>query len=129
MNSISIQFTEEELKRVDYFLTRVKSLLATNECQFAKSIKNNDFDNSYPMKHSDKMAVLKSLVASDCVKIEPNDNPRYETAEVFVFLKNIEFYVYGEIERMCIYIKMYIQTKPTFDIVLIISFHKDGMFK
>lgn len=79
------------------------------------------------MKDADKIKILKDLVPEDCVKIESNDNPRYEESEVYVFIKLVEILVFGETEPHKLYIKMYLREHTTFDVVIVISFHEEGM--
>lgn len=56
-----------------------------------------------------------------------NNNPRYETDEVYIFFKETVLPVFGEPENVKLYLKMYIREARTYDIVIVISFHKEGM--
>lgn len=128
---ISITVAEEnrtELKRkAETFLNRIRPLLKTGECTFAVREKNRQFDRLFPLKHQEKIAILLSLSKDDCVKIEPNDNSRYKACDVFVFLKDLELLSYGEKQKVRMYIKMYLNEQRNFDIVVVISFHSEGI--
>ena len=110
------------------FLEKIKPYLCTNMCYFKPSTKNKIFDRKYGLKHNEKVELIKSLTADDCIKIEPNNNPRYEDAEVFVFLKNdIEITIFGEPNSVSIYIKIYYLSTSQCDKIICISFHESGM--
>jgi hypothetical protein len=115
-------------KKVEEFIPRMKALLATHEYTIQINEKNREFDKAFPLRDADKWMILKSLVADDCVKVEPNNNPRYPDNEVFVFCKEATVVVYGESEELQLYLKMYIQESKTYDLVIVISFHQAGMF-
>ena len=68
-----------------------------------------------------------SIRPEDCVKIEPNNNPRFVDSDVYVFIKNDEIMVYGELELHKLYIKIYLREKKTYDTVIVISFHEEGL--
>lgn len=110
------------------FLQGIKPYLATNECRFEMSAKNIEFDNYASLTHEQKVKIIKSLTACDCVKIEPNSNPRYVTAEVYVFIRSVELTIYGEKEELELYIKMYYQAEKNQSPVIVISFHRAGVF-
>ncbi len=46
-----------------------------------------------------------------------------------MFLKITDIIVYGEKETVKLYIKMYIRENKNFDIVIVISFHKEGVYE
>lgn len=119
--------SEEERKKVDAFLNQMKACLATNDVTYKPSDKNQTFNNETPMTDVQRKKILLSLTVDDCVKVEPNNNPLYPDAEVFVFLKAGILVVYGEDEAVELYIKMYIRDNPTHRIIIVISFHKAGM--
>lgn len=68
------------------------------------------------------------MTADDCTGIEPNDNPRYPEAEVYKFIKACHLNVYGEETDVTLYIKAYLREKQYYDLVIVISFHEEGMF-
>ncbi len=72
--------------------------------------------------------ILRSLTADDCTAIEPNNNSRYPDAEVYKFIKNCRLSVYGEDTDVKLYIKTYLREGKTRDIVIVISFHEEGMY-
>ena len=114
-----------DYRKVERFLSSIKPYLKTGEFKVKPSSKNNEFDKKYNLKHKQKTEILCSLCADDCVKIAPNDNPRYEDNELFVFQKNVELEVYGEQSQAKLYIKMYLTQNS---VILVISFHEEGMF-
>ena len=75
-----------------------------------------------------KKDILRSLTADDCIGIEPNNNPRYPEAEVYKFIKACRLYVYGEETNVTLYIKAYLREKQYYDVVIVISFHEEGMY-
>lgn len=127
--NISKQLSEENLKEVDIFLKDLKPLLLSNQCEFKKSKKNEDFNRYYPLTNKEKIDILKSLSAKDCIKIENNTNPMYIDARVFFFIKECNLIVFGEEEIVKLYIKLYIYKDAVFDNIIVISFHKDGMYE
>lgn len=125
---ISELLTESERKKAEEFLKRMKGLLATGEYTIRPSWKNTEFDDEYPLREEQKRSVLRSLTINDCIKVEANTNQRYEAAELFFFLKDAAFMIYGEETKVKIYLKMYIRETKTHDMVIVISFHKDGLY-
>ena len=125
---IANRLSVADYKKAEEFLKRIKPLLATNDCQFKKSFKNTAFDRQFNLQNEQKIEIIKSLTAYDCIKIAPNDNPRYSESEVYQFIKCIDLLVYGENETRKLYIKMYLAEQPSFDIVIVISFHEEGEY-
>ena len=117
----------EDLEKARSFLARIRPLLATKECLFKQSEKNILFDRCYPLTHEQKVNIIKTLAAEDCVKVEPNNNPRYAESEVYAFIKTLMLPSYGEEEEVTLYIKMYLNEEKHYDIVIVISFHSEGM--
>ena len=118
--------TEVQTK-AEAFLRQIRPLLKTGECTFAVREKNQIFDRMCPLKHKEKLDILLSLSKEDCVKIAPNDNPRYANCDVYVFFKTLELLCYGERQKVQLYIKMYLNAQKSFDVVIVISFHPEGM--
>lgn len=79
------------------------------------------------MTQDEKISILLSLSAEDCCQIEPNNNPGYDENDVYVFIKDAELLCYGEPQTVNLYIKMYIRETKTYDTVIVISFHEEGM--
>lgn len=127
MIRIGIPLSETDFAKAKEFLARIRPLLASNECTFPISEKNKNFDRQYPMKDNEKVGIIRLLTPEDCVKIEPNNNPRFVDADVYVFIKNAEIMVYGELELHKLYIKIYLREKKTYDTVIVISFHEEGL--
>lgn len=119
--------SREEIEKARLFLKKIKPILATNECIFRQSEKNREFDRCCPIMHEEKVNIIKSLEEHDCIKIEPNNNPRYTDSEVYVFSKDCKLFIYGEEEILTLYIKMYVQESSNYDVVIGISFHQEGM--
>ncbi len=115
----------DDYRKASSFLSSIKPYLKTGEFNVRPSPKNKEFDKKYNLKHEQKAKILCSLCADDCVRIAPNDNPRYEDNELFVFQKNVELEVYGEQSQAKLYIKMYLTQNS---VILVISFHEEGMF-
>jgi len=124
---IGTPLSETDFVRVKKFLTKIKPLLASNECTFQISEKNKDFDRQFSLRDAEKINIIKSLTPEDCVKVDPNDNPRFAESEVYVFIKCVEIIVFGESELHKLYIKIYLSEKKTYDTVIVISFHEEGM--
>ena len=99
----------------------------TGEFYIEPTEKNNYFDRKFSLTDQKKREILKSLTADDCYQIEPNNNPRYKTDEVYKFFKEVELIVFGEFESTTLYLKMYIRESKTYDMVIVISFHEEGM--
>lgn len=79
------------------------------------------------MTQDEKTNILLSLSAEDCCQIEPNNSPGYGENVVYVFIKDAELFCYGEPQTVNLYIKMYIRETKTYDTVIVISFHEEGM--
>ncbi len=125
INNISTLVNQD---KINDFLNKMKALLPTNEYTIEQNEKNINFSREYPLKDKDYKQILQSLTANECVSIEPNNNTRYEDAEVYKFIKNTEINVFGEKENLDIYIKMYIKEYDSYDMVIVISFHKEGVY-
>lgn len=106
----------------------MKTLVKTGEYTIQRSWKNNEFEDKYPLRDSEKRRILESLEVKDCIKIDKNTNPRYEVADVFVFVKEVVILAYGEEEQIPLYIKMYIRERNRLDVVVVISFHRAGFY-
>lgn len=120
-------WSNEEQGYIRNFINRVHALLPTNQCTFARSEKNNQFDYKYNLRHEDRIRIIKSIEVDDCIDICTNNNPRYSDADVFVFLKSVELNTYGETENTRLYIKEYIATQNNMEMVVVISFHEEGL--
>ena len=107
------------------FLERVRSLLATNEFQISIRDKNQEFLEKYKIKDHKIKEMLLVLNGTDCIAIEPNNNPRYREARVYKFAKVYELDYFGDACIVTAYIKMYIVEEKTYDLVMVISFHED----
>ncbi len=92
------------------------------------SEKNKDFDRTHPLTDQQKKEVLKSLTTADRVGIAENDNPMYEEAEIYKFISTQDLIVYGEQIQVKLHIKMYITLAKFDEMVIVISFHKEGMY-
>ena len=109
-------------------MTRARALLPTGQCTFVLTDKNKELDKNYNLKHQEKIDIIKSLMPDDCVDIRENDNPRYPEAELFVFLKSGTLEVYGELESVMLYIKEYIIDDHNMEMLIVISFHEEGLY-
>lgn len=127
MIHIRIPLSDTDFNKVKDFLAKIKPLLAVNECHFQPSEKNRDFDRQCPLRHEEKVKIIKSLTPEDCVKVEPNNNPRFEETDIFVFIKCVEITVFGETEPHKLYIKIYLREHKKYDNVIVISFHEEGL--
>lgn len=127
MIHISCILTPEDYKKAEAFIKTIKPLLSTGNFQIEKTEKNIMFDRQFSLTHQDKCEILKSLTADDCYNIEPNKNSRYPTSEVYKFFKEIELTVFGENETTKLYLKMYVKESKTYDMVIVISFHEEGL--
>ena len=125
---ISAKLTEADCQKAAEFLKRMRPLLITGEYTIRPSWKNTEFDDEYPLREDQKRSILKSLTVDDCIKVEANSNSRYEESELFFFLKDATFNVYGEETTVKLYLKMYIRETKTHNMVIVISFHKNGLF-
>ena len=70
---------------------------------------------------------MQSLTEADCVEIRKNDNPRYPNADVFIFIKWVSLDSYGEPVEVNLYIKDYIIEEDNFEMIIVISFHEEGL--
>lgn len=127
MIHISYSLPTEDYKRAEDFIKKIRPLLSTGDAVVERNEKNNYFDQYFSLTHQEKCDVLKTLTADDCYQIEPNNNPRYGKTDVYKFFKDVELSVFGEIESTKLYLKMYIKESKTYDMVIVISFHKEGM--
>lgn len=103
--------------------------MPTGQITFAIRDKNSEFDCKYNFKDAEKRKIIRELTADDCIGIEPNDNPRYADAEVYKFLKEISVSFYGEDEVVKLYVKGYIMVTRSMEMVVVISFHEDGIYE
>ena len=125
---IASYLSHEELDKVEKFLKTIKAVLATKEVVFERSEKNKKFDRLYNISNDEKIEIIKSLTKDDCVKIGSNDNLNYPEAEVYVFIKAVDVYFFGEEEKIKMYIKMYLLELKEYDEVVVISFHEEGLY-
>lgn len=74
------------------------------------------------------MQILKSIIVDDCVDIRTNDNPRYPNSDIYIFHKAVELDVYGENKTVVLYVKEYITDEDNMEMVIVISFHEEGVY-
>lgn len=127
MICISSRLSPEDYKKAEEFIKKIKPILNTNDFQIEPTEKNTYFARQVPLTTQEQCEILKSITADDCYKIEQNNNPRYKNVDVYKFFKEIELPVFGEIKSIKLYLKMYIKESKTYDIVIVISFHEEGM--
>ena len=127
MIHISYSLSSDDYKKAEEFIKKIRPLLSVGEFQIELTEKNKLFDRKFSLNHQQKCEILKSLTADDCYQIEPNNNSRYKTDEVYKFFKEVELLVFGELEATKLYLKMYIRELKTYDMVIVISFHEEGM--
>ena len=120
MISIRCSLSSEDYEKAKAFVNDIKPLLRTGDIQIERTEKNKIFDRKFSLTDQKKCDILKSLTADDCYQIEPNNNPRYKTDEVYKFLKEVELIVFGELESTKLYLKMYIRELTTYDMVIVI---------
>ena len=125
---IRIEFDIDLFEKAENFLKSIKPLLYTNDYTFRQHEKNLQFDRQYNLTNKQKINIIMSLEAKDCIKIEPNNNPRYKDSEVYVFLRDETLVIYGEEDQVKLYIKMYQSELPSYNKVIVISFHQEGVF-
>ncbi len=125
---IERQLNDMERDSVRVFLRRMRSLLITGEYTIKQNWKNTEFDDKYGLRDAQKKDILKSLTVEDCIKIEDNTNARYDAATLFFFIKDVSIETYGEVESVCIYLKMYIRETKNHETIIVISFHEEGMY-
>ena len=124
---ISYSLSSADYKKAENFIKRIRPLLSTGDIQIESTEKNKFFDRKFSLTDQKKRELLKSLTADNCYQIEPNNNPRYKTDEVYKFFKEVDLPVFGELEATTLYLKMYIRESKTYDIVIVIPFHEEGM--
>ena len=59
MIHIGIPLSDTDFIKVKDFLAKIKPMLALNECQFQPSAKNRDFDRHCPLRHEEKVKIIK----------------------------------------------------------------------
>lgn len=121
--------TPDEKQKVSEFLDKMKSLLITNDYTFKVSDKNTETDRLYALRDKDKVKILKALKTEDCIDITLNKNPRFDDSEMYIFLKKVNVSILGETEKIELYIKLYIKWYPSFDKIIVVSFHKSQMYE
>lgn len=124
---IQYSLSAEDYEKARAFIKRISPLLQTGDFQIERTEKNKIFDRKFSLTDQEKRSILRSLTADDCYQIAPNNNPRYKTDEVYKFFKEIDLIVFGELESTKLYLKMYIRELNTYDMVIVISFHEEGM--
>lgn len=112
---------------MESFLKQAKALLPTGNYTIKRSEKNIVFERQFNLRDKQKKDILLSLTAEDCIAVEPNNNPRYADCEVYKFIKLCDLFVYGQNELVPLYIKMYIQEEKYDEMIIVISFHEEGM--
>ena len=90
--------SEPDQARVKEFLDRAKALFPTSQYTFKPSDKNRELDIQFNLRDQEKVEILKSLTAEDCIEIRQNDNVRYPDADIFIFMKQVSLESYGEEE-------------------------------
>lgn len=121
--------TNEEKIKAKSFLNEVHACVQTGDFKIEQNTKNKRFERNYPTSPEDKKHMLLSLTEENCVKVDKNNNPSYEDAEVFVFIKKFTICVYGEDMPVEMYIKMYIMSLAHYNKVIVISFHEEGDYR
>ena len=117
-----------DYNKAEAFLAKIRPLIKTGDVTIEQTEKNKIFDKKYNLRFADKLKVIESLTANDCTKIELNNNPMYPMVDIHFFLKDIKAAsYYGEPANPCVYIKMYTHEHSTYDEVVTISFHEEGM--
>lgn len=106
----------------------MKSLLYTGQVVIETNWKNKEFDRRSQLRNEQKMEILRSLTVEDCIKIDQNNNPRYDDVELFIFIKHITAVAYHREMQFPVYLKMYLRETGTHDLVIVISFHESGMY-
>ena len=124
---IRYSLTVDDYAKAEAFIKKIKPLLMTGDFSIELTEKNQYFDRKFSLTDQQKREILKALTADDCYQLEPNNNPRYKTSEVYKFFKAVDLIVFGEYESTTLYIKMYIRESKTYDMVIVISFHEEGM--
>ena len=110
------------------FLDRAKALFPTSQYTFKPSDKNRELDIEFNLRDQEKVEILKSLTAEDCIEIRQNDNVRYPDADIFIFMKQVSLESCGEGITVTLYSKDYVITvPPNMEMVIVISFHREGM--
>ncbi len=102
-------------------------MLPTNQCTFKITEKNTQFDYKYNLSHAQKIEIIRSITVADFVESRPNAVPTYPDAELFIFHKAVELVIYGEKEKKLLYIKEYIIDDKNMEMVIVISFHEEGL--
>ncbi len=128
MIKIENRLSDRDRESVRVFLRRMRSLLITGEYTIKPNWKNAEFDDKYGLRDAQKKDILKSLTEDDCIKVEDNTNARYDAATLFFFIKDVSLKTYGEVESVCIYLKMYLRETKTHETIIVISFHEEGMY-
>ena len=123
------KLSNEDRKKAEAFLIKIRPYLKTNEFVVQMSEKNRAFDRAFNIRHADKAKILLSLRADDCVKIENNNNVLYADDELYFFFKDAELLVYGAEEIHTLYIKMCLKKTPQKEQIVVISFHEEGLFE
>ncbi len=129
MISIKNVLSPNERVKVKEFLEKIKPYLKAHEYEIKVNSKNKEFDRVFNLRDQEKQDILTSLTVDDCVRIANNDNSNYEDSEIYIFLKKTTLFVYGEIDEIELYIKMYLQDCGYYDTIIVISFHKSGEFE
>lgn len=129
MISIKNVLSPNERVKVKEFLEKIKPYLKAHEYEIKVNSKNKEFDRVFNLRDQEKQDILTSLTVDDCVRIANNDNSNYEDSEIYIFLKKTMLFVYGEIDEIELYIKMYLQDCGYYDTIIVISFHKSGEFE
>lgn len=124
---IGREWSNQEECDIKEYLKRAHALLATREYTIKASDKNKIFNRKYPLTDQKKTEILKSLSIDDCIAYESNNNPRYPDSTVFKFIKEVTIPVYGEMQLVKIYIKQYICENKNHELIIVISFHEEGM--
>lgn len=127
MIPIRSTLSPEDYAKAEAFIKKIKPILLTGDYTIEPTEKNRIFERKFSLTDQKRREILLSLTADDCYQIEPNNNPRYKADEVYKFFKEVELIIFGEFESSKLYLKMYIRESKTYDMVIIISFHEEGM--
>ena len=122
------KLSDNDRERVQNFLKMAQSLYPTNQYTIIQNSKNKGFDNKYNLLSNQKLEILKSLNENDFVGIKKNDNKKYPDADMFIFIKDVTLDCYGIEEFVKLYIKAYIIDQGHMDMVIVLSFHEEGVY-
>lgn len=123
-----LDFSPEDIK---VYLKELKNLVLENKYTISRNNnreENKKFIEDYRIDSRKEKEILMNLEYADFCYAVNNKNPKFAHEVLYIFNKEYDLDMWGELVSVDIYIKMNkTQTRSGEDIMIIVSFHEQNM--